>query len=63
MACGPLLTTETKTTLVFMFVGLTIWYLVRRFAANDVLELGALLGIGVILPLAINEARYRSEED
>ena len=59
MAREPLLTTETKTTLLFMFLGLTAWYLVRIFAPSDVLELGALLGVGVVLPLAINEARRR----
>jgi len=63
MAREPLLTTETKTTLVFMFLGLTTWYLVRIFAASDVLELGALIGVGVVLPLAINEARRRSGTD
>lgn len=63
MARNPLLTTETKTTLAFMLLGLTAWYLVGRFAASDVLELGALLGIGVVLPLVINEARRRSEAD
>jgi thiol:disulfide interchange protein len=60
MAHEPLLATETKTTLVFMLLGLTAWYLVRIFAASDVLELGALLGVGVVLPLDINEARRRS---
>jgi thiol:disulfide interchange protein len=63
MAREPLLTTETKTTLVFMFLGLTAWYLVRIFAASDLLELGALIGVGVILPLVINEARRRSVTD
>ena len=63
MAREPALTTETKTTLVFMFLGLTAWYLVRSFAPSDVLELGALLGVGVVLPLAINEARRRLGTD
>jgi hypothetical protein len=63
MAREPLLTTETKTTLVFMFLGLTAWSLVRIFAASDLLELGALIGVGVILPLVINEARRRSVTD
>jgi len=60
VAREPLLTTETKTTLVFMFLGLTAWYLVRVFTASDVLELAALLGVGVVFPLAINEVRRRS---
>lgn len=63
MARDPLLTIESKTTLVFMFLGLTAWYLVRIFAASDVLELGALLGVGVVLPVAVNEARRRSGTD
>jgi hypothetical protein len=36
---------------------------VRIFAASDLLELGALIGVGVILPLVINEARRRSVTD
>jgi thiol:disulfide interchange protein len=57
------LATETKTTLAFMFLGPTAWYLVRVFAASDVLELGALFGVGAVLPLVINEARRQIETD
>jgi len=42
-----------------MFLELTAWYLVRIFTPSNVLELGALLGVGVVLPLAINEAQLR----
>jgi hypothetical protein len=44
-----------------MFLGPTAWYLVRVFAASDVLELGALFGVGAVLPLVINEARRQIE--
>ena len=63
MARESLLTVKSKTTLVFMFLGLTAWYLVQIFAESDVLNLAALLGIGIVLPLAINEARRRSTTD
>jgi len=46
-----------------MFLGLIARYVVQIFAESDVLELGALIGVGVVLPLAINEARRRSETD
>jgi hypothetical protein len=61
MARETLLSVESKTTLVFMFLGLTAWYVLQLFIENDALDLGLLLGIGVVLPLAINEARRRSE--
>jgi hypothetical protein len=61
MARESLLSVESKTTLVFMFLGLTAWYVLQLFIENDALDLALLLGIGVVLPLAINEARRRSE--
>jgi uncharacterized membrane protein YjjB (DUF3815 family) len=59
MARESLLSVESKTTLVFMFLGLTGWYVLQFFVENDALDLIILLGIGVVLPLAINEARRR----
>ena len=60
MARGSLLSVESKTTLVFMFLGLTAWYVLQLFIESDPLDVAVLLGIGVVLPLAINEARRRS---
>jgi len=60
MAGEPLVAPETKITIAFMFLGLTAWYLVGTVAESDLLELGALLGIGVVLPTLINERRRRS---
>lgn len=56
----PLLAPQTKITLVFMFLGLTAWYFVQTVAENELLELGALFGIGIILPTLINELRRHS---
>jgi thiol:disulfide interchange protein len=61
MARESLLSVESKTTLVFMLLGLTTWYVLQLFVENDALDLALLLGLGVVLPLAINEARRRSE--
>ena len=63
MPRGRLLAPETRVTLVFMFLGLTAWYLVGIVADSDLLEVGALLGIGVVLPTLINEWRRRSEPE
>ncbi|WP_336338343.1 hypothetical protein [Haloarcula brevis] len=63
MARDPLLTSETKVTLAFMFVGLTAWYAVRLFTANDLLEMGALFGVGIVLPTLVNELRRRRDPD
>jgi hypothetical protein len=63
MARESWLTAESRTTLVFMFFGLTAWYFVQIFAESDVLNLAVLLGVGVVLPLVINEARNRSTTD
>ena len=60
MPRDPLVAPETGVTLVFMFLGLTAWYLVGIVADSDLLEVGALLGIGVVLPTVINEWRRRS---
>ncbi|MFB9813551.1 hypothetical protein [Haloarcula sebkhae] len=60
MASDPLLSTETKITLVFMFFGLTAWYLATEYANSDVLELAALFGIGIVLPTLLNERRRHS---
>jgi hypothetical protein len=56
----PLLAPETKITLVFMVLGLTAWYLVQTFADNELLEIGALFGIGIIFPTLLNELRRHS---
>ncbi|WP_049926596.1 hypothetical protein [Natronomonas moolapensis] len=60
MSRDALLAAETKITLAFMVLGLTAWYLVGTVADSDLLEVGALLGVGVVLPTLINELRRRS---
>ena len=60
MPRDALLAAESKITLAFMFLGLTAWYLVGTVADSDLLEVGALLGVGVVLPTLITELRRRS---
>ncbi|MFC5970103.1 hypothetical protein ACFPYI_02050 [Halomarina salina] len=57
MARDPLLSTETKITLVFMAVGLTAWYLAGEFGDSSELEFVALFGLGIVAPTFVNEAR------
>ncbi|GAB6860390.1 hypothetical protein ACFR97_09395 [Haloplanus litoreus] len=55
MARDALLDTETKIIVLFMFLGLTAWYLVQQVTANELLELAALIGVGVVVPTLVNE--------
>ena len=63
MARDPLLSTESKITLIFMFLGLTAWYLATEYANSDVLELVALFGVGIVLPTLLNELRRHSRAE
>ncbi|MBC9986741.1 hypothetical protein C5B89_10905 [Haloferax sp. Atlit-47N] len=63
MTRDPLLTVEMKTTLAFMFLGLTSWYLAQRYLNDGFVELVALFGVGVVLPTLINELRQRSRTE
>lgn len=60
MPRDQLLAPETEDTLAFMLLGLTAWDPVGTVAESDLLELGALLGIEVVLSTVINELRRRS---
>ena len=60
MAGDPLVAPETRVTIAFMFLGLTAWYLVGTVGESDLLEVGALIGVGVVCPTLINELRRRS---
>ncbi|RDZ63848.1 hypothetical protein C5B90_12075 [Haloferax sp. Atlit-12N] len=62
MTGDRLLSTETKTTLVFMVLGLTAWYLAQEYLGNGLVELVALFGVGIVVPTLINEARRQSGE-
>jgi hypothetical protein len=61
MARSPLLSTETKITIVCMFLGLTAWYFATKYSNSDVLELLTLFGIGIVLPTLVNELRRHSQ--
>ena len=36
MVRDPLLTVESKITILFMFLGLTAWYLTQTFVDNEI---------------------------
>jgi len=63
MARDPLFSTDTKIMLIFTFLGLAAWYLATEYANNDVLELGALFGVGIVLPTLANELRRHSRTE
>ncbi|WP_158601149.1 hypothetical protein [Haloplanus aerogenes] len=56
-----LLQTETKIIVLFMFPGLTGWYLVQPVTTNDAVGFAVLIGVGVVVPTLINEWRRRSD--
>jgi len=60
MTGDPLVAPEARITLVFMFLGLTAWYVAQTAAESDPLALGALFGIGIVLPTLINQLRRRA---
>ncbi|WP_042664622.1 hypothetical protein [Haloferax sp. ATB1] len=62
MAGNRLLSTETKTALVFMVLGLPAWYLAQEYLGNGLVELVALFGVSIVLPTLINEVRRQSHE-
>jgi hypothetical protein len=60
MVRASLLTTDTKITLVFMFLGLTGWYLIQGVTDSAAVEFGVLIGVGVVVPTLVTEWRRRS---
>jgi hypothetical protein len=55
-----LLTTETRIIVVFMFLGLTGWYLVQGVTDSAAVEFAVLIGVGVVVPTLLNEWRRRN---
>jgi hypothetical protein len=51
----PSISTETKITVCFVFLGLTGWYLVQQVTTNTVVEFAVLIGIGVVAPTLVDE--------
>ena len=50
---------DTKVTAAFVVLAFLLWLLARRFTDSSWLLLLVLLGVGVVLPTALNEARNR----
>jgi hypothetical protein len=61
MPSDALLTTDTKITLVFVFLGLTGWYLVQDVTTNAAVDFAVLIGVGVLVPTLINEWRRTTD--
>lgn len=53
----PSVSTETKITVCFVFLGLAGWYLVQQMTTNTVVEFAVLIGLGVVVPTLVNEWR------
>jgi hypothetical protein len=53
----PPISTETKITVCFVFLGLTGWYLIQQVTTNPVVEFAVLIGVGVVVPTLVNEWR------
>ncbi|WP_169330568.1 hypothetical protein [Halogeometricum pallidum] len=50
---------DTKITAAFVVVALALWLLAGQFTDSSLVLFGILLGIGVVLPTALNEIRNR----
>ncbi|ELY51377.1 hypothetical protein [Natronorubrum bangense] len=49
----------TQTMTMFMGLGIFIWYVSLGVTANPVVRLAILIGVGVVVPLLINESRTK----
>lgn len=50
-------TTSTKITIVFVALGVLLWYGSMSVTDNQAIQFATLLGVGVIAPTVINELR------
>ena len=50
---------DTQTMTMFMGLGIFIWYVSLGVTANPVVRLAILIGVGVVVPLLINESRTK----
>jgi hypothetical protein len=63
MVRDALLDTDTKIVVLFMFLGLTSWYLSQRVTTSSLASFATLIGIGVLAPTLVNEWRRRRSTD
>jgi fatty acid desaturase len=52
-----MVSSDTKVTAAFVVAALVLWLLAQRFTDSSWVLLAILLGIGVVLPTALNEMR------
>ena len=62
MVRDALLDTDTKIIVLFVFLGLTSWYLARQVTTSSLVSFATLIGVGVLAPTLINEWRRRSAD-
>ena len=48
---------DTKTTAAFVVLAIVLWVAVSAVTANQYVQWGVLIGVGVILPMAIDQWR------
>ncbi|QFU81553.1 hypothetical protein [Natronorubrum aibiense] len=51
---------DTRTTTAFAGLGLLLWYVSLDLTGNPVVRLAILIGVGVLVPMLINESRTHS---
>jgi len=54
---SKLITADTKVTLPFVLLAILLWLGVRSVTDQFIIQVGVLIGIGVIAPIIINEIR------
>jgi len=46
---------DTKTTAAFVVLAVILWIAASAVTDNELVQWGVLIGVGVVLPLAVNE--------
>lgn len=59
MSDEPILSTEQKTTFLFVFLGVLGWYAAAQVGVGRVAQFALLIGLGVVVPTLLNERRRR----
>jgi hypothetical protein len=46
---------DTRTTLLFVVIGIILWLISREFIHNESIQWGILIGVGVVIPTILTE--------
>lgn len=55
---GP---SSTTLTISSVLLAVVLWYVTTQFTENTVVRVAVLIGVGVVLPFAVNEWLQRSK--